>query len=243
MRLQQRLDQFARQHWPSLATIRWDLTVAIPEVAQSWSRRFANPKDVSGSAFCPDVRVVMGELATARGAVQGLSLHYHRGPNCSVQYFDVGGSKVVSRKFPAKKLDTALEREVVMPPPEQYKQARAASKTQGEQLNLFTTPPAEPKAECVEELYDGLYVLWTLGEDGESLNDAYLCMARDVDNPHRTVVLAAVRLPPVTDSPVYSAPTPPANSGPPKDDFDAHARRDDSTGNDDGPDGPGTTPA
>jgi len=237
VKLQLELERIAEQNRASLATIRYDLMRAIPEVAAHWAERFADPNDVSGSAFCPDVRIVVSDVTRSRGIIPGLTLHFHPGPNHSLVFNELGGTEIRVRKFPADKLDTALHREIVVPPAEQYVRAKEMANVQATQLNLFAAEPvaATSKAEESGDEYDGIYVLWVLGSDGASLAAAWLCMARDVDMPYRTVILAAVELPPETESPAFVAPTPP---GPrvPLDDFDAHERRDERTGDDDDPD-------
>lgn len=243
MRLQRQLNQFVETHRRSLATVRLDLEKALPEVAEKWSYRFADPNDVSGHSFCPDVREVMLDEGRMRGKSDDMTLLCRRGQGGSVVYYEVGGTEFRVRKFPAKHLTAVREREVSFPPVEQFELAEEIERVETGQLNLFgadSVGPRMPRAQACEEdeEYDGLFALWALGDDGESLEGMLLCAVRGVDNPNRAVIMAAVPFPLSSESPLFHLDTKvPVDH--PEDDFDAHTPTEKAGGEDD----PGTGPA
>lgn len=244
VRLQQQLNQFVEAHRPSLATVRLDLEKAIPEVAEKWSHRFADPNDVSGHSFCPDVREVMIDEGLMRGGSDGMTLLCRRGQGGSVVYYELGGTEFRVRKFPAEYLSSVRKRKVAFPPAEQFELAAVAQQSDAVQLNLFgedsmPPPPVASALKCEEDdKYDGLYALWAPGEDGTSLLDIMLCAVRGVDNPKQATILAAVTFPLSAESPLYQPDTG-VPMGHPSDDFDAHVPTEEVGGDDD----PGAGPA
>lgn len=91
MNLQGLLDRVVSDHRASLATLRYDVERAIPKVAEKWRPWFDDARDIHGSAFCTDVRLVVLRMRELRGPMRGDTLLTSCGSGLSVQVSDCRG--------------------------------------------------------------------------------------------------------------------------------------------------------
>lgn len=235
MNLQGLLDRVVSDHRPSLATLRYDVERAIPKVAEKWKPWFDDARDIHGSAFCTDVRLVVLRMRELRGPMRGDTLLTSCGSGLSVQVSDCRGMDFRVRRWPSKKLHGERVRAVVSPHGGGQLVYRAPTPAggqmildEGQQPQLFPAAMATPAGR-----YD-LFSLWWPTEDGMGLSEAVLAAVVDVDSASRVQILATSPLPPVTDSPLLAAPA--ARSTVPGDDFGEFAPPEVGSGTDDDPD-------
>lgn len=218
MNLQGWLDRAIRDHRPSCATLRFDLERAIPRVAEMWKPLFDDPLDIHGQAFCTDVRLMVLRMRELRGPMRGDTLLTTCGSGLSVQVSDCRGMDFRVRRWPSKVLHGERVRTIVTPGAAGFPLVRVPA-VEGEQMILdegsgtevFPAPKTTPAGK------PDIFALWWPTDDGFGLAEAVLAAVVDVDNASRVQILATAPLPPVTDSPLLSAPQEP--SAGPSDDF------------------------
>jgi hypothetical protein len=206
MNLQGLLDRVVSDHRPSLATLRYDIELAIPKVAEKWKPWFDDPRDIHGSAFCTDVRLILLRMRELRGPMRGDTLLTSCGSGLSVQVSDCRGMDFRVRRWPSKKLHGERVRAVVSPIAGEQLVSRVPAAVgeqmildEGEQVQLFPAAMATPAGK-----YE-VFSLWWPTADGMGLSEAVLAAVVDVDNASRVQILATSALPPVTDSPLLAA--------------------------------------
>ncbi|HUH72753.1 MAG TPA: hypothetical protein VLZ05_30230 [Mycobacterium sp.] len=237
MNLQGLLDRVVSDHRPSLATLRYDIERAIPKVAEKWKPWFDDPRDIHGSAFCTDVRLILLRMRELRGPMRGDTLLTSCGSGLSVQVSDCRGMDFRVRRWPAKKLHGERVRAVVSPIAAEQPVSRVPAAVgeqmildEGQQEQLFPAAMATPAGK-----YE-VFSLWWPTADGMGLSEAVLAAVVDVDNASRVQILATSALPPVTDSPLLAASA--MRTAVPGDDFGEYTPPVVGSGTDDDPDEP-----